>query len=104
METISVIGLGYVGLPLAIAFSGVDSFQVVAYDINIEKVTAYNRGEDPTGEVGDDEIKRVLKKGKICFSSDEAILEKSYFHIVAVPTPLDRDRRPDLTALNRRLK
>ena len=99
METISVIGLGYVGLPLAIAFSGVDSFQVVAYDINIEKVTAYNRGEDPTGEVGDDEIKRVLKKGKICFSSDEAILEKSHFHIVAVPTPLDKDKRPDLTAL-----
>ena len=89
-ETISIVGLGYVGLPLAIAFA--KKAKVIAYDISSEKVAQYKRGIDITREVGDE----TLKETTAFFTSDENYLKNAKFHIVAVPTPLNCDKTPDL--------
>ncbi len=90
-ERISVTGLGYVGLPLAAAFSG--KAEVIGYDRDERKIAACVNGTDLTGEVGDE----ALKSAKIRFTSDETILRDAAFHIVAVPTPVNGDKTPDLT-------
>ena len=90
-EAISLIGLGYVGAPIAVAFA--KRANVVGFDVNAAKVDAYNAGIDPTCEVGDDEIKR----SSALFTSDPEDLRRAKFHIIAVPTPIYRDRRPNLT-------
>jgi UDP-N-acetyl-D-galactosamine dehydrogenase len=90
-ENISLIGLGYVGMPLAVAFA--KKANVIGFDINKEKVDLYKKGIDPTHEVGNDEIKNTT----VQFTSDESELKKAKFHIVAVPTPINLDKTPDLS-------
>ncbi len=87
----SVIGLGYVGMPIAVEFAcrGVD---VIGFDTNSEKINLYRNGIDPTREVGNEAIANTT----IHFTDDEAELRKSKFHIVAVPTPVNDDHTPDL--------
>lgn len=90
-EKISVIGLGYVGMPIAVAFAR--KADVIGFDISEEKVELYKRGIDPTKEVGND----VIKNTTVEFTSDETKLKEARFHIVAVPTPVNADHTPDLT-------
>lgn len=91
-EKIAVIGLGYVGMPIAVAFAkkGID---VIGFDLNNAKIELYKNGFDPTNEVGDETIKNT----SVYFTSDETFLQKAKFHIVAVPTPVNTDHTPDLT-------
>ncbi|MCD4961909.1 nucleotide sugar dehydrogenase [Enterococcus casseliflavus] len=90
-EKISLVGLGYVGMPIAVAFA--KKAQVIGFDLNKEKVKLYKSGIDPTKEVGDD----VIQNTKVMFTSDPSDLKKAKFHIVAVPTPVNEDHTPDLT-------
>ena len=91
-ESLALVGLGYVGMPIAHAFAK-KGINVIGFDLNKEKIELYKSGIDPTKEVGDEEIKNT----KIHFSSDEADLKKAKFIIVAVPTPVNTDHTPDLT-------
>ena len=90
-EKISLVGLGYVGMPIAVAFA--KKVKVVGFDLNAKKIEAYKSGIDPTNEVGDKEI----KNSTVEFTSDETKLKEAKFHIVAVPTPVNTDKTPDLT-------
>lgn len=90
-EKISIIGLGYVGLPIAVAFT--KKADVIGFDINNEKINLYKNGIDPTKEVGSN----VIKDTTVEFTSDETRLREAKFHIVAVPTPVKDDHTPDLT-------
>lgn len=90
-EKISLVGLGYVGMPIAVAFA--KKVKVIGYDLNENKINLYKAGIDPTNEVGND----AIKKTSVQFTSDEAILKEAKFHIVAVPTPVYDDHTPDLT-------
>lgn len=90
-EKISLVGLGYVGMPIAIAFA--EKVDVIGFDFNKEKIELYKSGIDPTNEVGDDVIQNTM----VHFTSDERELNKAKFHIVAVPTPVNQDHTPDLT-------
>ncbi|QAT41898.1 nucleotide sugar dehydrogenase [Aminipila luticellarii] len=92
VNKISLIGLGYVGLPIAVAFAQKE-VQTIAFDINREKVSLYKRGMDPTKEVGNEQIRNTQN---IIFTSDPVALETSRFHIVAVPTPVNDDHTPNL--------
>lgn len=89
-EKISVVGLGYVGMPLAVAFA--DKIDVIGFDINKSKIEQYKAGHDITNEVGDERLKHTT----VHFTSDESELRKVKFHIVAVPTPTNDDTSPDL--------
>ena len=89
-EKISLIGLGYVGIPIAVAFA--KKVKVIGFDINSEKISLYKQGIDPTKEVGND----VIKKTTLVFTSDEKKLQEAKFHIIAVPTPVNSDKTPDL--------
>ena len=89
-EKISLVGLGYVGMPIAVAFA--KKAKVVGYDLNAKKIELYKSGIDPTNEVGDDAIKSTTVE----FTSDETKLREAKFHIVAVPTPVYDDHTPDL--------
>lgn len=91
-EKLSLIGLGYVGLPVAVAFAA-KGLDVIGFDLNREKIALYKSGIDPTEEVGNDAIRNT----KVQFTSDETMLRKARFHIVAVPTPVNTDHTPDLT-------
>ena len=91
--TISLIGLGYVGMPIAVAFA--KKVKVIGFDINEEKISQYRSGFDPTGEVGDE----VIRTTSVEFTSDESRLQEATFHIVAVPTPVHADHTPDLSPL-----
>lgn len=90
-DKISLVGLGYVGLPIAVAFA--KKVKVIGFDINKEKISLYKQGIDPTREVGNDEIRKTT----IEFTSDEKLLREAKFHIVAVPTPVRIDKTPDLS-------
>ena len=89
-SSLAVIGLGYVGLPLAVAFA--EHFLVIGYDNNTEKIRKYMNGNDPTGEIGD----AVIQASTMQFTSDEARLSEANFIIIAVPTPIHGDKTPDL--------
>lgn len=89
-EKLSMIGLGYVGMPTAVAFS--KKVDIIGFDINEAKVQLYKNGIDPTKEVGDD----VIKNCNVEFTADEKKLREAKFHIVAVPTPINDDNTPDL--------
>lgn len=89
-ERISLVGLGYVGMPIAVAFS--KKAKVVGFDLNAKKIDLYKSGIDPTNEVGDDAIKAC----SVDFTADEKKLREAKFHIVAVPTPVNDDHTPDL--------
>lgn len=91
-ESLALVGLGYVGMPIAHAFAK-KGINVIGFDLNKEKIELYKSGIDPTNEVGNDEI----KKTKIQFTADEMELKKARFIIVAVPTPVNTDHTPDLT-------
>lgn len=90
-EKLSLIGLGYVGMPIAVAFAK-KGVKVVGFDLNQAKIDLYKQGIDPTKEVGDD----VIKESTVEFTSDEKKLREAKFHIVAVPTPVNIDHTPDL--------
>ena len=92
-EKISLVGLGYVGMPIAVAFA--KKAEVIGFDINKEKIELYKNGFDPTKEVGDD----VIKETRVEFTSDETKLREAKFHIVAVPTPVSDDHTPNLKPL-----
>ena len=90
---VSVIGLGYVGLPVAVEFS--KKARAIGFDANSEKIALYRSGKDPTAEVGDDAISSCA----VDFTDDPARLREALFHIVAVPTPVRGDKTPDLSYL-----
>lgn len=90
-EQIALVGLGYVGMPIAVAFA--KKVNVIGFDLNKEKINLYRKGIDPTKEVGDEGI----KKTSVDFTFDEARLKEAKFIIVAVPTPVNTDHTPDLT-------
>lgn len=87
---LSLIGLGYVGMPIAVAFA--KKLDVVGFDLNSEKIKLYKSGIDPTKEVGDDAIKAT----QVHFTTNEEELKNARFHIVAVPTPVNDDHTPNL--------
>ena len=91
-EKLALVGLGYVGMPIAVAFAkkGLD---VIGFDLNKEKIDLYKSGVDPTKEVGDE----VIKTTTLDFTADETRLKEAKFIIVAVPTPVNTDHTPDLT-------
>lgn len=90
-EKISLVGLGYVGMPIAVAFA--KRAEVIGFDLNKAKIDLYKSGIDPTREVGDE----VIKGTSVEFTYDETKLKEAKFHIVAVPTPVNDDHTPDLT-------
>lgn len=90
-EKISLVGLGYVGMPIAVAFS--KKADVIGFDLNDKKIELYKSGIDPTNEVGNDAIKAC----SVDFTADETRLREAKFHIVAVPTPVNDDHTPDLS-------
>ncbi|HRD82627.1 MAG TPA: nucleotide sugar dehydrogenase [Saprospiraceae bacterium] len=89
-KKISVIGLGYVGLPLALAFA--KKFSVIGFDINEERVEMMRRNVDPSAELSEEDFQDT----DILFTSHPADLQQAHFHIVAVPTPVDEHKVPDL--------
>ena len=90
-EKLSLVGLGYVGMPIAVAFA--KKIDVVGFDLNAKKIELYKSGIDPTHEVGDE----AISKTTVDFTADETKLREAKFHIVAVPTPVNEDHTPDLT-------
>lgn len=89
--SIAIIGLGYVGMPIAVAFAR--KTNVIGYDVNEGKISVYKSGVDPTREVGDE----VIRETSVEFTSDETRLKEASFLIVAVPTPVNEDHTPNLT-------
>ena len=89
-ETIALIGLGYVGMPIAVAFA--KKADVIGFDVNKAKIDLYRAGIDPTHEVGDE----AIRSSTVSFTADEKELRKAKFLIVAVPTPVNQDKTPDL--------
>lgn len=87
---LSLVGLGYVGMPIAIEFA--KHFDVIGFDINSNKIKKYLRGIDPTNEVGSD----AIKTSTVQFTDDPERLSEALFHIVAVPTPINQDKTPNL--------
>ena len=90
-EKIALVGLGYVGMPIAVAFAR--KADVIGFDLNQEKIKLYKSGIDPTKEVGDEAIRDT----SVQFTSDEEVLDEAKFFIVAVPTPVNEDHTTDLT-------
>lgn len=90
-KKLALVGLGYVGMPIAVAFA--EKVRVIGFDLNTEKIKKYHEGVDPTGEVGDE----AIQKTTVDFTSDENKLKEASFIIVAVPTPINTDKTPDLT-------
>ncbi|MDG2312215.1 MAG: nucleotide sugar dehydrogenase, partial [Flavobacteriales bacterium] len=92
-STISVVGLGYVGLPIALAFA--KKVRVIGFDINEERINLMKKGVDPSGEIEPKEFEGC----DITFTTNSEDLKKADFHIVAVPTPINQSHQPDLTPL-----
>ena len=90
-KKLALIGLGYVGMPIAVAFA--KKIDVIGFDLNKKKIQMYLDGFDPTNEVGDDAIKNTT----VDFTYDENRLKEASFFIVAVPTPVNADNTPDLS-------
>lgn len=93
-ETIAIVGLGYVGLPLAVAFGR--QVKTIGLDLNEEKLAHYRAGNDPSGEVDSEQLSAAVN---LEFTSDSARLSEADVIIVVVPTPIDSARRPDLSPL-----
>ncbi len=94
-EKLSLVGLGYVGMPIAVAFA--KKIHVIGFDLNAGKIGLYQSGIDPTHEVGNE----VISKTTVEFTADESRLREAKFHIVAVPTPVSDDHTPDLGPVER---
>ena len=92
--TVAVVGLGYVGLPLAVEFG--KRYSTIGFDLSIEKVDAYRRHVDPTGEVSTEQLKASTK---LFATTDAAALKEADFVVVAVPTPVDEAHAPDFSPL-----
>ena len=92
---IAIVGLGYVGMPLAVAFS--EQFPVIGFDVNSRKIAQYKKGIDETLEVGDE----VISSCSVEFTDEEAKLREASFVVVAVPTPINGDKTPDLSPVIR---
>ncbi|MDE7009485.1 MAG: nucleotide sugar dehydrogenase [Lachnospiraceae bacterium] len=90
-EKLSLVGLGYVGMPIAVAFAR--KIKVVGFDLNEKKIALYKSGIDPTKEVGDE----MIGSTTVEFTADPSKLREAKFHIVAVPTPVNDDHTPDLS-------
>ena len=93
-EIIGIVGLGYVGLPLAAAFAG--KFKVIGFDVKADRVKELKHGKDHTGEVNS----AMLKNRNLSFTANPNELRKCTFIIVAVPTPINEAKNPDLTPLD----
>lgn len=91
IEKMSLVGLGYVGMPIAIEFA--KKIEVIGFDLNKDKIKLYQQGIDPTNEVGN----QAIKETSMLFTYDEKKLREAKFHIVAVPTPINQDKTPDLS-------
>ena len=89
---LSLVGLGYVGLPIAIAFAKKD-IRVIGFDISEKKIQVYKSGIDPTKEAGNEAVSATTVE----FTSNEKRLQEAKFHIIAVPTPVNTDHTPDLS-------
>lgn len=94
-EKIALVGLGYVGMPIAVAFA--KKVKVIGFDLNQVKIELYKKGIDPTKEVGNE----VIKNTSVHFTNDENDLDYAKFFIVAVPTPVNEDHTPNLTPVER---
>ena len=94
MTTIAVIGLGYVGLPLAVEFG--KKFRTIGFDLSAEKVAAYREFNDPTGEVSAEDLRAATQ---LTCHTDPAMLREADFVVIAVPTPVDEAHQPDFTPL-----
>lgn len=90
---IAIVGLGYVGMPLALSFA--KKADTIGFDVNRERIRQYQTGEDPTGEVGEE----ALRTTAVRFTADERLLDEAMFFIIAVPTPVNPDNMPDLEPL-----
>ena len=91
-EKLSLVGLGYVGMPIAVAFAK-KGISVIGFDLNNDKINKYKSGLDPTKEVGDE----VISQSTVNFTSDEKELKNARFPIIAVPTPVNIDHTPNLS-------
>lgn len=91
-EKLALVGLGYVGMPIAVAFAK-KGLNVIGFDLNESKINLYKQGIDPTKEVGNE----VIKQTKVEFTADESKLQEAKFIVVAVPTPVNTDHTPDLS-------
>ncbi len=94
LETIAIVGLGYVGLPLAVAFGS--QRRTIGFDLNESKLNQYRAGVDPTGEVG---AEKLATAKRLELTSDPRLLSEASIVIIVVPTPIDHARRPDLRPL-----
>lgn len=92
-KKIAVIGLGYVGMPLAVAFA--KHFEVIGFDIDSNKITSYQNNIDPTGEIGE----KGLKNTTVKFTSNENDIKEANFYIITVPTPIKQDNTPNLAPI-----
>ena len=91
-KTVAVLGLGYVGLPLALGFGR--KLKTIGFDLSVKKVSAYKKGTDPTGEMAPEAFQSSTQ---IEYTTDVTALKKADFVVVAVPTPVDDAKRPDLS-------
>lgn len=89
-DKLAIVGLGYVGMPLAVAFA--ESLEVIGFDLNQRKIKRYQQGIDETREIGDEKIQST----SVDFTNDEERLNEARFFIVAVPTPIKADKTPEL--------
>lgn len=97
MNKIGILGLGYVGLPLAVAFA--EKYRVVGFDIKEERIKALTDGHDRTLEVSDEQLKAIIQSGNLVFTSKVSDLKECDVFIVTVPTPTDKNNRPVFTPL-----
>ena len=95
IRTVAVVGLGYVGLPLAVEFG--KRAPTIGFDLSSEKIASYKQGIDPTGELDSEELRAARY---LAVTTDPTVLSEADFIIVAVPTPVSEARRPDFTALS----
>ena len=94
MTTIAVVGLGYVGLPLAVEFG--KKFRTIGFDLSQSKIDSYKRFIDPTGEVSTEDLRAATQ---LTVSTDATTLREADFVVVAVPTPVDDAHQPDFSPL-----
>src|SRR3990172_1028372 len=93
---VGVVGLGYVGLPLAVAFAN-GGFTVIGFDVNAEKVVHVNRGENYIRDIKDDELKSAVSAGRLSGTGDFSLLSKCDAISICLPTPLSKMQEPDIS-------
>jgi len=95
--TICIVGLGYVGLPLAVEFA--QKYPTIGFDVNPQRIDELVNGHDKTLEIADDYLSDVIRNHRLSFASDIQQARDCNIYIVTVPTPIDKNKRPDLTPL-----